>query len=193
MAKQHLITHRARGVLALALVSLLTVVAITACGTAAAVDVNTATMPLCPSPGTPVPSPQSCLTPSEVKAGLSLVTMKTIPTAILLGSNINLTTALTSSGVSKEAAIAAANKYARVFNPDLVSDEAVYGAMHNVYGMPLSGQDVWVVNVSPLSITTPNANPTGEYVYVTINATTGQPIDEFMDVLHPSKPPVGPK
>ena len=166
---------------------------ITACGAASHVGVTSGTPPLCPSPGTPVPSPQGCLTVSEAQAGLSLVTMKTLPMNVLLGSNINLTTSPTSPAISKSAAIAAANKYAHVINPRLVSDEAAYGSVHNVYGMPSSGRNVWVVNVSPLSLTAPNPNPTGEYVYVTIDATTGQPIDEFMDVLHPGKRSEGPK
>ena len=187
---QHRPTYTAK---LMSVAALLTVVLITACGNTVAVGVTSAATPLCPSPGAPVPSPQACLTASEAQAGLSLVTMKTIPSSVLLRSNINLTTSSTPSAITEARAIAAANKYAGVTDPKLVSDEAVYGSMHNVYGLPLSGQDVWVVNVSPRSITTPNPNPTGKYVYVTIDAATGQPIDESGEILHPNPIPEGPK
>lgn len=118
--------------------------------------------------------------------------MKTIPTKVLLADNIDLTNDPTASNlISKQQAILAANNYAGVHDPTLVADEAVQGQQHNVYGLPTIGQSVWIVNVSPASITIPNPNPTGEYIFVIIDAHTGLPITQATLIAHPPASMVG--
>lgn len=170
----------------------LVAVALAGCGAVAStvLDVSTShAKNTCPLPGS-LPAPtKMCRTSAEISDGQTIVHMRTIPDAALMINGINLTTdPHLKSAITQQQAVAAANAYYGVKDPNLVSDEAVFGEEHNVYGEPTSGQLVWIVNISPLSITFPSPNPMQEYDYVVINGTTGRVITEFTYIANPTGP-----
>lgn len=175
----------------------LVAVALVGCGTAAGASTagptptstssgtpvpSSSPAPVCPTPGPNVSNSAYCETPAEVAAGQVLVHSPTISDQNLIDQGVTLTVAPSdSSTISQQDAesVAGANNS---FNKNPTS--AVFGELHNQFGLPTEGTLVWVVDVTP-STPTLMANGTEDIAVadVFVNATTGAFM--YLDITGP--------